>query len=58
MLYHLFFVANTYDNGLNSQMNAYLGNAIRAILGNTSSQSTIDTLAQGVAQVLAQYGQQ
>lgn len=50
-----FFASDTFDNGLNTQMNSYLGNAIRAILGNTSTQTAVDTLAQGIAQVLAQY---
>lgn len=50
-----FFAADTYDNGLNSQMNAYLGNAVRAILNNDSPQTAIETLGQGVRQVLNQY---
>lgn len=53
-----FFVSDTYDNGLNSQMNAYLGNAVRSISNNTSSQTAIETLSAGVSQVLRQYGQQ
>lgn len=52
-----FFVSDTFDNGLNSQMNGYLGNAIRSILGNTSPQSAVNTLSAGVSQVLKQYGQ-
>lgn len=50
-----FFASDTFDDGLNSQMNAYLGNAVRSILGNTSPQSAVETLAQGVSQVLGQY---
>lgn len=50
-----FFASDTYDNGLNYQMNNYLGNAIRSILDNTSPQTAVETLAQGVAQVLQQY---
>lgn len=50
-----FFVSNTFDDGLNSQMNNYLGNAIRSILGNTSPDSAVETLSQGVDQVLGQY---
>lgn len=50
-----FFASDTYDDGLNSQMNAYLGNAVRSILANTSPQSAVETLAQGVSQVLGQY---
>jgi len=53
-----FFASDTYDEGLNSQMNAYLGNAIRSITSaNTSAESAVATLAQGVSQVLKQYGQ-
>jgi len=52
-----FFADSTFDNGLNSQMNTYLGNAIRSILNDTSPSSAIDTLSKGVSQVLTQYGQ-
>lgn len=51
-----FFAANTYDNGLNSQTNAYLGNAIRSILNNTSPETALETLSAGVSQVLSRYG--
>lgn len=50
-----FFASDTFDDGLNSQMNAYLGNAVRSILSNTSPQSAVETLTQGVSQVLQQY---
>lgn len=53
-----FFVSDTYDNGMNSQMNVYLGNAIRSIINNnTSPESAVETLSQGVSSVLKQYGQ-
>lgn len=52
-----FFADSTYDNGLNSKMNAYLGKAVESVLGNTSPQTAIDAFSQGVAQVLKQYGQ-
>lgn len=52
-----FFASDTFDNGLNSQMNGYLGNAVRAILSGTSSETAVETLTKGVAQVLSQYGQ-
>lgn len=52
-----FFVDGTYDNGLNSQMNTYLGNAVDSILKGTSPQSAAETLSAGVTQVLKQYGQ-
>ncbi len=51
-----FFASDTYDNGLNSQMNVYLGNAVRSILNGGSPQSGAETLEKGVAQVLTQYG--
>ncbi|MBI2074870.1 MAG: sugar ABC transporter substrate-binding protein [Candidatus Levybacteria bacterium] len=50
-----FFAGNTFDNGLNEQMNGYLGNAVRSILSNTSPQSAVDTLAKGVNQILSRY---
>lgn len=52
-----FFVSDTYDKGLNDQMNAYLGNAVRSVLDATSPESAVETLSQGVFQVLSQYGQ-
>ncbi len=52
-----FFASDTHDNGLNTQMNGYLGDAVHAVLGNTSPQSAVETLAKGVSQVLKQYGQ-
>ena len=52
-----FFASDTYDDGLNAQMNTYLGNAVSSILSDTSSQTAVDTLSQGVSQVLKQYGQ-
>lgn len=53
-----FFAGETYDNGFNSQMNGYLGNAVRAVLTDTSPQSAVETLQKGVAEVLKQYDQQ
>ncbi len=52
-----YFVSDTYDNGLNTKANGYLGNAVRSILINTSSDTAVETLAQGIAQILNQYGQ-
>ncbi|HVZ59095.1 MAG TPA: sugar ABC transporter substrate-binding protein, partial [Patescibacteria group bacterium] len=52
-----YFASDTDDDGINAQMNAYLGNAVRSVLNdNSSAQSAVDTLAQGVNQVLAKYG--
>ena len=52
-----YFVDSTNDNGLNQQLNTYLGNAINAINTGTSVQSAFDTFSQGTAQVLQKYGQ-
>ena len=54
-----FFAGDTYDNALNSQMNKYLGDAVRSIDSNNASspETAVSTLSQGVSQVLKQYGQ-
>lgn len=52
-----YFVSDTYDEGLNNPLNAYLGNAVRAMSGNTSAETAIETLSEGVSQVLSRYGQ-
>lgn len=52
-----FFVDGTYDNGLNSQMNAHLNTAVDSVLQGTSPQTAVETLSAGVSQVLSQYGQ-
>lgn len=52
-----FFASDTFDDGINSQMNAYLGNAVRSVLNGTSAETAVETLTKGVAQVLGQYGQ-
>ena len=51
-----FFVDGTYDNGINSQMNIHLGNAVDSILKGTSPKIAAETLSQSVSQVLKQYG--
>lgn len=53
-----FFASDTYDNGLNTQLNVYLGNAVRGILNGDSAPTAVDTLAKGVSQILQRYGQQ
>lgn len=53
-----FFAGETQDTGINAQMNGYLGNAVRSILNNTSSDTASDTLIKGVAQVENQYASQ
>lgn len=51
-----YFSSDTFDNGIDSEMNGYLGNAVRSILNNTSADSAVETLSQGVSQVLQKYG--
>ena len=57
-----FFAADTYDGdktGFNSQMNNYLEKAVSSILSqnNTSADTAVSVLSQGVSQILKQYGQ-
>jgi multiple sugar transport system substrate-binding protein len=51
------FVDSTYDNGLNQELDTYLGNAVNSILNGTSPQTAVTTLAQGATQVFQKYGQ-
>lgn len=51
------FAGETYDDGIDGQLNGYLANAIRSGLNNESASSAIQTLSQGVTQILQQYGQ-
>ncbi|HEV2339525.1 MAG TPA: extracellular solute-binding protein [Patescibacteria group bacterium] len=52
------FAGDTYDTtGMNAKLNQYLGGAVRGVLGNTSPETAVQTLTQGVSQVLSQYGQ-
>lgn len=51
-----YFASDTYDAGLNSEMDVYLGNAVRGILNdNMSYSSAVETLGSGVNQVLSKY---
>ena len=52
-----YLVDSTYDEGLNTKANEYLGIAINSILKNTSSDSAAEALVNGINQVLNQYGQ-
>lgn len=50
------FSSDTYDNALNSSLNGYLANAVNGVLSSThGAQSSADTLANGVKQVLGRY---
>ncbi|MDP3941247.1 MAG: extracellular solute-binding protein [bacterium] len=51
-----YFVSDTHDSSVNEQLNTYLGNAVRSVLGNTSPGSAVETLLKGVNQVLTRYG--
>lgn len=55
-----FFTGETQDGdtGINAKMNKYLTKAVDSILQNTSTPTAVETLAQGVSQVLQSYGQQ
>jgi multiple sugar transport system substrate-binding protein len=50
-----YFMSDTYDKGINEQMNVYLGNTVRG-QDQASTATNIDTLSEGVDQVLAKYG--
>lgn len=50
------FSSDTYDNGLNSELNKYLGDAVRSVLGNTSPETALETLSQGINAVFTKYG--
>ncbi len=52
-----YLVDGTYDEGLNTKTNEYLGAAINSILKNTSSDSAAETMVNGINQILNQYGQ-
>lgn len=51
-----YFSSNTNDSGINAQMNGYLANAIRSMFTSTDVKTIVNTLAQGVSQILGQYG--
>jgi ABC-type glycerol-3-phosphate transport system substrate-binding protein len=54
-----FFASDTYDGegGINSLLNVYLGNAVNSIINdNSSAESVVETLDQGVLQVFEKYG--
>lgn len=51
-----YFASDTRDTNFVERLNAYLGNAIRAVLSNSSAQSAAATLIQGVQQVRSEFG--
>lgn len=53
------FSANTYDDAMIDSLNSYLGDAIRSINNdNTSSETAVETLSAGVAQIFGRYAGQ
>lgn len=48
--------SNTFDNGINDRMIKYYEDAVNAVLQNQPIATALATAAQGVAQVLSQYG--
>ncbi|HEX7042172.1 MAG TPA: extracellular solute-binding protein [Patescibacteria group bacterium] len=50
-----FFVSGTNFTGYNDALNQYLGNSVNSMLKDTSADSAVSTLSQGVSQVLNQY---
>lgn len=46
----------THDNGINDQIIKYYRDAVTAVLGGTAVDQALQTVAQGVTQVLRQYG--
>lgn len=51
------FVDSTYDDGLNQELDTYLGNAVNSMDNGGSAQDAFDTFSQGVSQILQKYGQ-
>lgn len=50
------FSSDTHDGAGVDSLNVYLGNAVRSMLAdNTSAQTAVDTLSQGVSQVQGKY---
>lgn len=59
--YSTFFTSDTQDGdgGINTLSNTYLENAINSMLNeNTSTQTVVDTLDQGIGQVFSKYASQ
>ncbi|MBI2442928.1 MAG: extracellular solute-binding protein [Candidatus Levybacteria bacterium] len=51
-----YFVSDTHDASINEELNGYLANTVRSILGNTSAESAAQTLLNGIKQVIEKYG--
>lgn len=50
-----FFASDTGYDSFNGSLNRYLGNAVNSLLKDTSADTALTTLAQGVSQIFNQY---
>lgn len=55
-VYSTYFASETYDDGVNTKLNGYLGNAVREIGAGTQPDAAVEKFLEGVAQVQAEYG--
>jgi ABC-type glycerol-3-phosphate transport system substrate-binding protein len=53
-----YFSSDTQDTGITTYMNQYVENAVNSVLKDTSADSAVEALTQGVSQVLNQYAPQ
>ena len=53
-----YLASRTFDGptGINSQINKYFEDAVNAVNEGTSAEGALATTAEGVAQILAQFG--
>lgn len=51
-----YLCSRTFDNGINDRMIKYFEDAVNAVNSGKSSTDVLDTTAQGVSQLLSQYG--
>lgn len=51
-----YLCSQTHDNGINDRMIKYFEDAVNAVLQGKPATNALTTAAQGVAQILAQYG--
>jgi len=51
-----YLCSRTFDNGLNDRMIKYFEDAVNGVNGGSSPEDMLSTTAQGVSQLLSQYG--
>jgi len=51
-----YLCSRTHDNGINDKLIKYFQDAVGKVIQGTSSSKALETVAQGVSQVLKQYG--